>query len=148
MYQKILVAVDGSPPGSLALEEAIRLARELGARLRILHVVDEGLVVSPDVPSVNLSEVEASLLADGKSLVEAAKSRAHAAGVEAETVLLEEMGSRAGARILEQARQWPADLIVCGTHGRRGIGRLLVGSDSEYVVRHTPVPVLLLRAQG
>ncbi|MGH8198915.1 MAG: universal stress protein [Steroidobacteraceae bacterium] len=147
MYQKILVAVDGSRPGRLALEEAIRLAREQGAKLRILHVVDEGLVVSPDVPSVNLSEVEPSLLADGKSLVEAAKSRAHAAGVETETVLLEEMGPRAGARIVEQARQWPADLIVCGTHGRRGIGRLLMGSNSEYVARHTPVPVLLLRAQ-
>lgn len=54
----------------------------------------------------------------------------------------------ARAMITVVARSTAADLIVRGTHGRRGIGRLLVGSDSEYVVRHTTVPVLLLRAQG
>ena len=46
----------------------------------------------------------------------------------------------------EQARQWPADLIVIGTHGRRGVGRMLLGSDAEQIVRTAPVPVLLVRA--
>ena len=66
-------------------------------------------------------------------------------GVKVDSVLLEEMGSQAGACIVEQAQKWPADLIVCGTHGRRGVRRLLLGSDAEYVVRHTRLPVLLLR---
>ncbi len=50
-----------------------------------------------------------------------------------------------GECILRAAREYHADLIICGTHGRRGIRRLLVGSDAEYVVRHAPVPVLLVR---
>ncbi|MGA7537737.1 MAG: universal stress protein [Steroidobacteraceae bacterium] len=51
-----------------------------------------------------------------------------------------------GACIVQRAREWPADLIVCGTHGRRGVRRLLLGSDAEYILRHTPVPILLVRA--
>ena len=50
-----------------------------------------------------------------------------------------------GAAIVEYAEQWPADLIVIGTHGRRGIRRLAMGSDAEFVIRTTPVPVLLVR---
>jgi len=61
-------------------------------------------------------------------------------------VLVEAMGGQAGDYIIREARQWRADLIVCGTHGRRGIRRLVLGSDAEYIVRHTPVPVLLVRS--
>ena len=49
--------------------------------------------------------------------------------------------------MIQHAKQWPADLIVCGTHGRRGIRRIVRGSDSEFIVRHSSVPVLLVRAQ-
>jgi nucleotide-binding universal stress UspA family protein len=146
MYQRILVAMDGSAPATRALDEAIKLAREQRAKLRIVHVVVEGLVVSPGVPSANLGETQESLRADGQSLLEAASSRARSAGVDADTVLLEEMISRPGRGIIEQAKEWRADLIVCGTHGRRGIERLVLGSDSEYVVRHASIPVLLLRS--
>ncbi len=59
--------------------------------------------------------------------------------------LLETMGMRAAELIVEQATQWPADLIVMGTHGRRGLRRVVLGSDAELVIRHTTVPVLLLR---
>jgi nucleotide-binding universal stress UspA family protein len=50
------------------------------------------------------------------------------------------------ARVASEARQWPADLIVLGTHGRRGVGRWLLGSDAERIARYAPVPVLLVRA--
>jgi nucleotide-binding universal stress UspA family protein len=146
MYRRILVATDGSAPAARALDEAIELARGQNAKLRIVHVVDEGLVLPAEFPSANLAEVEQKLRTDGEALLKAALARARDAGVDAETVLVEEMGWQSGPAIVEQAANWPADLIVCGTHGRRGIGRLLLGSDSEYVVRHTPVPVLLLRA--
>ncbi len=133
MYERILLATDGSPPAMRALDEAVRLAREQHAKLRIVHVVDQGLALPADVLSANIGQVDETLRTDGEALLEA------------ETVLVEELGWRTGAAIIEQARKWPADLIVCGTHGRRGLGRLLLGSDSEYVARHTPEPVLLLR---
>ena len=145
VYQKILVAIDSSRAASLALDEAIKLAREQQSTLRILHVLDEGLTLPPGVPSANLAEVDEGLYARGKALVAAAESLARDAGVQAEGVLVEEIGPRSGSRIVEQAKEWAADLIVCGTHGRRGILRLVLGSDAEYVVRHASVPVLLLR---
>lgn len=145
MYRKILVAIDGSRSASQALDEAIKLAHEQRAALRILHVVDEGLTLPPEVPSANLAEVDEGLYVRGKALLAAAESRARDAGVQPGGVVVEEIGPRPGARIVEQAREWAADLIVCGTHGRRGIGRLVLGSDAEYVVRHASVPVLLLR---
>lgn len=147
VYQKILVAIDASQPAALALDEAIKIAREQRqTSLRILHVVNEGLTLSPDVPSANLGEVDETLRTQGKALLAAAESRARAAGVRAEGVMVEKVGHRSGACIVQQAGEWPADLIVCGTHGRRGITRLVLGSDAEYVVRHASVPVLLLRS--
>lgn len=60
-----------------------------------------------------------------------------------ETVLFEVTGGRTGAHVVAKALEWPADLIVCSTQGHRGIRRLALGSDAEYVVRHAPAPVLL-----
>jgi hypothetical protein len=67
------------------------------------------------------------------------------AGIAAETQLIDAMGTPVGELIIKVAKEWPADLIVCGTHGRRGVRRIVMGSDAEYIVRHTPVPVLLIR---
>ena len=147
MYERILVGVDGSTPAMLALDEAVRLAKAQGAKLRIVHVVDEGLVVPPEVPSFNLGETETRRQERGRAVLEAARERARREGVEPETILLEEVTHQPGRLIVEQAREWPASLIVCGTHGWHGIRRLLLGSDSEYVLRHTPVPVLFVRAK-
>jgi nucleotide-binding universal stress UspA family protein len=81
-------------------------------------------------------------------MLDEGESIARAAGIEVDTVLVEAMGGQAGTDIVKQAMEWPADLIVCGTHGRRGVRRLVLGSDAEYIVRHTPVPVLLVRGPG
>jgi nucleotide-binding universal stress UspA family protein len=147
MYARILVGIDGSFPSVLALDEAIKLAKEQGAKLRIVHVVDEGLVVGANVPSFNLPQAEPARQEEGRAIMDSARERARLQGIEPETVLLEELTHQPGRMLVEQAAQWPADLIVCGTHGRRGVRRLLLGSDSEYVVRHTPVPLLLVRAK-
>ena len=147
VYQKILVPVDGSPTATAGLHEAIKLAKDQGSRMRLVHVVNELVVMSPDASGANLGSLIEVLRADGESLLDAAEAAARAAGVEVEAVLVEEMGGQAGAAILHQAREWAADLIACGTHGRRGIRRLVLGSDAEYIVRHTPVPVLLVRSE-
>ena len=145
MYKRILVPIDGSPASNLGLEEAINLAKDQNAALRLLHVLNEWLIVSPDSVGTNPADIHQELRAAGDSLLNEADARARAAGVTATSALIEQMGSPVGAAILKHAEEWPADLIVCGTHGRRGVRRLVLGSDAEYIVRHTRIPVLLRR---
>lgn len=146
MYKRILVPIDGSPAASLGLGEAINLAKDQGAEIRLVHIVNEWLIVSPDAARANLGDVAQKTRAEGYALLDEGESRARRAGVTVNSVLVEQMGFQAGACIVQQALEWPADLIVCGTHGRRGVRRLLMGSDAEYIVRHTTIPVLLLRS--
>ena len=145
MYKRILVPIDGSPASNLGLEEAIHLAKDQNAALRLLHVLNEWLIVSPDAAGANPGEMQEALRKSGDALLNEADARARAAGVTATSALIEQMGSPVGAAVLRHAEEWSADLIVCGTHGRHGVRRLVLGSDAEYIIRHTRVPVLLRR---
>lgn len=145
MYNKILVPVDGSPASTRGLDEAIKLAKDQDAELRLLHVINEWLAVSPDATGSDTGALAEGLRESGNAVLDAAEVRARTAGIIPNTVLLEQIGMPVGAVILKHAEDWPADLIVCGTHGRRGVRRMVMGSDAEYVLRHTRVPVLLLR---
>ena len=147
MYKRILVPVDGSPTAAQGLSEAIKLARDQSAAILVMHVVDEWRVAAGDIAAVNLDAGAQALREAGAELLKEAEAQVRAAGVSVETVLLEELGTPVGECIVQRARQWSADLIVCGTHGRRGISRLLLGSSAEYLLRHTPVPILLVRAR-
>lgn len=146
MYERILVPVDGSPTANQGLAEAIKLAKLTGASLRIVHVVDE-LTFATGYETAT-GDLIGLLREAGAQILSAAKAVAEAAGVEAETALPEVFGSRLCDIVGEQATLWGADLIVIGTHGRRGLGRLLIGSDAEQIVRTAPVPVLLVRGRG
>jgi nucleotide-binding universal stress UspA family protein len=145
MYKRLLVPVDGSSTARLGLTEAIRLAKQLSASLRIIHVVDEFVADSALGPAAYYDKWVEALREGGRTTLASAQSFAQSNGVQPEAVLIETIGRRAADVIIEQARQWPADLIVMGTHGRRGVRRLLMGSDAELVVRSSPVPVLLVR---
>ncbi|MGO8856056.1 MAG: universal stress protein [Steroidobacteraceae bacterium] len=145
MYKKILVPVDGSETSLLGLQHAILLAKDQKAALRLLHVVHDFLVAGGHGAAVYTSELRKDLRERGEEILKDAAGIAHWQGVEAETKLVETPAGSVGAMIAEHAEGWPADLIVLGTHGRRGIRRLVMGSDAEYVVRTTPVPVLLVR---
>jgi nucleotide-binding universal stress UspA family protein len=147
VYQKILVPTDGSPTSSRGLDEAIALGKLTGGRLRLVHVVDElsfafgasaGLTYSGDFLDV--------LREAGTKVLEAATERVRAAGLEVDAVLNDSLAGRVCDLVLAQAKVWGADLIVIGTHGRRGIGRLFLGSDAEMILRSATVPVLLVRA--
>jgi len=149
MYQRILVPIDGSPTAERGLAEAIKLGRLTGAQLRLIHVVDElsfalsasqGMTVtmSGDMLDI-LREAGTEILAQGAASV-------RAAGLQVDTVLKDSFAGRVSDLVINEAGAWPADLIVLGTHGRRGVGRLFLGSDAETIVRSAPVPVLLLRA--
>ncbi|CAN5284552.1 universal stress protein [soil metagenome] len=147
-YHQILMPVDGSPTSEKALDEAIRLARLSGARLRLLHVVDELDYVNGFEPAMNyLNEIIPLMHGAGEKLLAHDRQKALDQGVEADSVLVDEgAGGRVCDHVAEQARRVKADLIVVGSHGRRGLGRVLLGSDAEQIVRHAPVPVLVVRA--
>jgi nucleotide-binding universal stress UspA family protein len=144
MYKRILVPIDGSETSSIGLTEAIHFAKNQGARIRLVHVVNELLVVLPEA-YLNIGPIVDELRRAGKIVLDNSEKAVRSAGVEVDTILIEAMGNQAGDQIIRQAKEWGADLIVCGTHGRRGIRRIVMGSDAEYIVRHTSVPILLIR---
>lgn len=143
MYQRILVPMDGSNTAQQALQEAVKLARYLSAQLRILYVVDELNYIDPD-SYVNIVELRNIHQQAGERVLAAGYELAHQAGVAVETHLLETLTDSVGNAIDAEAVRWKADLMVLGTHGRSGLNRLLFGSVAENVVRHSPVPVLLV----
>ncbi len=145
MYTKILVAVDGSETSLLGLQHAILLAKEQKAALRVLHVIHDYWAADGLHGLVRSDELLKQLRERGETMLHEAVSLARKQEVAAEAATVETVVGSPGAAIVEYAEQWPADLIVIGTHGRRGIRRLVMGSDAEYVVRTTPVPVLLVR---
>jgi nucleotide-binding universal stress UspA family protein len=147
MYQRILVPVDGSRTSQRGLGEAIALARVTGGRLLLLHVVDElAFSMSVDGFSGFTSDLLSLLRESGEQLLAKARAQVEAAGLPAETLMLDSFRGRVCDLVVEQAKSWAAELIVIGTHGRRGASRLLLGSDAEQVLRLAPVPVLLVRA--
>ena len=146
MYKKILVPTDGSATATAGLREAIKLAEEQGAQIRIIHVVDELVAVSPYIYGPLFQQMLDQLRANGESVIASARALVGKAGISADSILVKTLGTSAGEHIVAAAKEWPADLIVCGTHGRRGMGRVAMGSDAEYIVRRSPVPILLVRA--
>jgi nucleotide-binding universal stress UspA family protein len=148
MYQRILVSVDDSEPSHEALDTAIELARTTGATVRVLHVLDELVFpVGFSADATYAGDVLPRLRSDAARLLEHARARVSAAGVSVETLLDEGFARRTADVILQAAKDWAADLIVLGTHGRHGASRLFMGSDAEQVLRAAPVPVLLVRGR-
>lgn len=144
MYQNVLVAVDGSETAGQVLREAIQLARALSSHIRVIHVINSIPWIAQGAPEAIEERID-ELRGTGESIIHEAKTAVRQAGVEVDDKLIEALGDHAGQVIVAEANDWPAELIVCGTHGRHGLRRLLVGGDAEYIVRHSPVPVLLVR---
>jgi len=146
MYQKVLVPVDGSATSELGLQEAMKLARLTGASVRLLHVVD---VMSLAIAGAGTAGVAGDMLAavreSGRTILRRAEASVQAAQLTVDTVLHENTSGRVAEIIADEVTSWGADLVVLGTHGRRGVGRLILGSDAEQVLRLSSVPVLLVR---
>lgn len=146
MYRRILVPVDGSATSKLGLRHALGLAKDQHARMRVLNVVDEmALVPMMDGYPADMTVILESMREVGNKAVEEGGMLAKRANVKADTATVDSRGRVVSDVILEQARKFHADLIVMGTHGRRGLNRLILGSDAERVLREAPVPVLLVR---
>lgn len=146
-FRRILVPVDGSPTSGRALDEAIRVAQAFGARLRLVHVMDELRWVNGFEPAgAYLDEVLPRMRQAGEKLLAEGLGKAISAHVEVDSELVIQSAGRVCDLVCDEAKRWGADLIVAGTHGRRGVDRLLVGSDAEQIVRLASVPVLLVRS--
>lgn len=146
MYKRILVPVDGSATSRRGLRAAVKLAKAQRARLVILHVVDVlPLYAMPEGAAIVDPGLVDSLRAGGKKVLAKAVAEARRAGVTPKAVLAENIAGRVADVIVRQARKARADLLVLGTHGRRGLSRMVMGSDAELVVRHASAPVLLVR---
>lgn len=142
MYKRILVPVDGSASSMSGLNEAVRLARTGRAKLRILHVVDGIAFTGEHGPFTATAE---SFRESGRKLIQEVRLRVKKQPVQADALMVENLLGRAAESIVKEAGKWRADLIVMGTHGRRGFNRLILGSDTDLVVRTASVPVLLVR---
>jgi nucleotide-binding universal stress UspA family protein len=146
MYGKILVPVDGSDASNAGLVEAIKVAKNRGGAIRLVHVENENILMTPYDAGFAYPQVSEALREYGQIVLKDAAAMVRGAGVAADTICEDARGEQVGSHIVRLAREWPADLIVMGTHGRRGVRRIVLGSDAEFVVRHTPVPVLLVRS--
>lgn len=147
MYRRILVPVDGSTTAARGLREAIRLAKDQRARIRLVHVVDETMILGTAELGVDIRPLLARIARTGRAVLDRARRSVEKSGIRVETAIYESARAGAADAILRDARRWGADIIVVGTHGRRGVRRLVLGSDAEQIVRLSPVPVLLVRSR-
>ena len=147
-YKRILVPVDGSPTAAKGVKEAIKIAKAGRGKLLLLHVVEEYSAFTAPEVGASLGPILDALRQSGRRTIDRIARSARSAGVQPQSVLVENFGGRVADTIVKQAKRLRADLIVMGTHGRRGVSRVLLGSDAELVVRSSPVPVLLVPASG
>jgi nucleotide-binding universal stress UspA family protein len=147
MYKRILVATDGSTLSKKAVDGAIELAVAVGADIVALKVVPrypeayfEG---SLGLASQDVARVEKQWAEHGLAIVEAVKEKAEEAGLRAKAVTLK--SDLVADSVLAAARKHKCDLIVMASHGRRGLKRLLLGSETQKVLTHSHLPVLVLR---
>jgi nucleotide-binding universal stress UspA family protein len=147
MYNHILVAIDESDTSDLALREAIDLAKDQNAVLRLVHVVDlTPLYLTVETPYPYVEHQKAMEEAGGK-ILETRATTVREAGLEVESKLItiKMLGESICDVIQEQSKQWPADLIVIGTHGRRGFQHAQLGSVAEGLMRLATKPALVIR---
>ena len=137
----ILVATDFSPPAEHALDYAIELANKLGAKVHLVNVIG---IPTYGVPELGLA-ISSSVM---DSVVKSSQSELDKLVAARAPTKIEAMLRTGDARdvIINTAVEVGAQLIVMGTHGRRGVSRALLGSVAESVVRHAPCPVLIVRA--
>ena len=147
MYQRILVATDGSALSKKAVKHAISLAASTGASLVALKVVPRYPVSffdgSATLSVETVSEAEKKWVTDAEAQLDAVVKEAQSAGVKAKTAVVK--SDLIAESIISAARKHKADLVVMASHGRKGLKRLLLGSEALAVLTHSEVPVLILR---
>ncbi len=147
MYQRILVATDGSALSKKAVRASVDLAKALGAQVIALYVVprypisyfEGGMTIS----SEDVARTEKHWADKGQAVVDAVVQEAHADGVTAQAVVTH--SDLVAETVIVTAKKHKCDLIVMASHGRKGITRVLLGSETQHVLTHSSIPVLVLR---
>ncbi len=147
MYKRILVATDGSTLSKKAVRNAIDLAGAIGAELVALYVVprypvsyfEGGVTISMQ----DVEQTEKQWSDKGQAIVDAVQQTAQAEGIKAKAVVVR--SDLVAESIMSAAKKHKCDLIVMASHGRKGIKRVLLGSETQHVLTHSTVPVLVLR---
>jgi nucleotide-binding universal stress UspA family protein len=150
MFKRILVAVDDSATSLMALNEAVKLAKDQSAKLRILHVVDLASSYMVAMPPFTVDDYNKMLQNAGDKLMIDLRNKLKSTKIDFDLKIesVKSARTRVSDVINKQAEEWPADLIVIGTHGRRGFDRIMLGSVAEAVARTCNSPVLLIRGKG
>jgi universal stress protein A len=144
LFQRILVATDFSPASSPALKQSVKMARREGAELLIAHAYQEpGLVELSRAPARVYAEWDQKLRGAVEKKLRPLVEQARKEGVDARALLVTGFADEA---IVAAAKQQGADLIVMGTHGRRGAARLFLGSVAARVISTAPCPVMTVRS--
>jgi nucleotide-binding universal stress UspA family protein len=147
MFKHILVPTDGSPLSEGTVSRAVSFAKDAGARITFFYaqpdfpmpIYGEGALIDPTTPE-QFSKAAAD---EAKRILDVAKSIADAAGVNSDTdTVVNEVPYEA---VIDAAERHGCDLIFMASHGRRGIAGLLLGSETQKVLTHTSIPVLVYR---
>jgi nucleotide-binding universal stress UspA family protein len=149
MYRQILIALDGSKTSERVVDEAVKMARLSGGKIHAVYVVDKTPLFSYAGYYDPIALVDA-LQKDGRAVLQNAEAACRQAGVgcEAELVETERVNEDIATTLQHCAERVGADLVVLGTHGRRGVRRVVLGSVAERFVRFANCPVLLVRGTG
>jgi nucleotide-binding universal stress UspA family protein len=147
MYQRILVATDGSTLSKKAVKSAIALSALCGAELVALKVVprypqsyfEGGIALQAE----EVGRVEKRWADEGQAVVDAVKKAALAKGVITQALTVK--SDVVSDAIIVTAKKYQCDLVVMASHGRKGIKRLLLGSETQHVLTHATIPVLVLK---
>lgn len=145
MYKHLLIAIDGSELSDKALRQGLELAKALSGRITLMHVTAPWTSVAVGEIAIMFppQEYEANMAAAAEKLLAKAKAEADAANVPSTTVHVSD--PQPYKAIIAQAESLSVDLIVMGSHGRRGIAGLLLGSETTKTLTHSRIPVLVYR---
>jgi nucleotide-binding universal stress UspA family protein len=141
MFTKILVAIDGSEVSKRAFDIAVAEAKAWGAELNAIYVIETGMLSS--IPVDNTMEIIYTLLEnEGKDALDYCQTSAKNEGV---SVVQHIKQGHAGNEILKLSEELEADVIILGSHGKSEIDRILLGSVTDYVVRHSRITTMVVR---
>jgi nucleotide-binding universal stress UspA family protein len=147
MYKRILIATDGTDLSRKASDSGMALAEALGAQVVVLNVIPryplgyfEG---GANVAVTDVARIERQWTDSAQKMVNAVRDRAEARGIKAKAVT--SRSDLVAESIIAAAKKHKCDLIVMASHGRKGLKRLLLGSETTQVLTHSPIPVLVLR---
>ena len=150
MYRTLLVPVDGSPAATAGLDEAIKLAAAMGARLRLMTVVDErafdGDGDGDGADAGRTGDLRDVVRERGQAVLRHAQALAEQGGVISATALVRSGGEDLQTLVAREVEESGADLVVLGTHAGKALSRVFMSHDAGHLLNHVAVPVLLVRS--